>query len=81
MGTGIKCRLLCGSAAEHLYHLYAGFGELAHRKLIEINPVRLPDYSSRIYGFPILRVEVNDRYKLIYDVMDNYVIPDEFDLS
>lgn len=78
----LRCKLYCYSATEHLTQIYTGFGELAKRQIVRLSPVRLPNYSSKFYGgVPLLRVELNEQYNIVYDVSDSSDLPEETELA
>lgn len=71
----IQCLLLCSSAGERLYQVYAGFTELARRGLIDLQARRLDGYSGYKYSPPLLRVLVNGQFSVLYDMLDISKIP------
>ncbi len=77
----IECKLFCPSASEHLLQIYAGFSELAHRKLIRLHPIRMQGYSGKMIGNSVLRVEVERRYQAVYDTADTCHLSDRVDLN
>jgi hypothetical protein len=70
MNNRLKCKLFCSSASGNLYQVYAGFAELEHDGLIDMEITHSPHYSSWIYGHRILLVEINNNFRVIYDTMD-----------
>lgn len=77
----IECKLFCSSASEHLLQIYAGFSELANRRLIRLHPIRIPGYSGKMIGNSVLRVEVEHRYQVVYDTADTHRLSDQVDLN
>jgi hypothetical protein len=77
----IQCLLLCSSSAERLYQIFTGFAELAQRNLIELKAERLSNYSGRTYTRPILQALVNQRYRIVYDMLDARQVAVDIDLD
>ena len=81
--VGIRCRLICNSASEHLNQLYTGFGELDHQGLIQASFEKGSDYLSNSYLKPYLKVIVNEQFTLLYDNSDSHelIFPDLGDID
>jgi hypothetical protein len=77
----IECKLFCSSSSEHLLQIYAGFSELANRKLIRLHPIRMPGYSGKMIGNSVLRAEIERRYRVVYDTSDTHHLSHQVDLN
>jgi hypothetical protein len=77
----LHCKVICSSAAVHLYQLYTGFGELAASGLIELELERSSRFSSSHLGRCVLEAVVDGSVKIAFDTQDSPHLDQQVDLS
>jgi hypothetical protein len=70
----IKCKLITNSNSRFLQQIYTGFFLLYKSGLIDLKQIFSNIKKNRPNDRPHIRVVVNDRIKLYYDVIDGYGI-------
>lgn len=68
--TPVDCRILCLSGSAHLSQLFTGFGTLAQMGRVKLSIHKESPYDPGVWGVPFMKVIVNGRLKLFYDMLD-----------
>jgi hypothetical protein len=67
----VNCTLFCTASTQHVSQLYTGFGALANKGVIKIKLVKDKEYRVDENAPPTLKVILNDRIKVFYDLIDS----------
>lgn len=65
----LNCKLFLESNAEHCQQVYTGFADLAAEKVINLEIIH-SNYTVSSYGKAVVKVILNNRYTIIYDLYD-----------
>lgn len=67
----IDCKLCIESNSQHLQQIYTGFSELEKKGFVNLTLEKASHYTDSA----LLRAEVNNKYRVIYDLYDGFNYP------
>jgi hypothetical protein len=75
--SSLDCTILCSSGSAHLNQVFTGFGALSQRGWVRLRIQKEPEFAPGVWAPPFLKVIVNGREKVFYDLLDADHFSDE----